>query len=282
MRDVGDRIEIRHEVRDGDGTLTNATVTVVVTKPDGTTSSPAVANTSTGIYDASFTADTVGVWRWEWTVSGTVVDVDYGQVYVADPAPGTYATLPQLRARINATSGDRDEALQSALSAAARAFDRDTGRRPGGFYLDATATARTYRVYGRTVCDGGWYRLLVDDIGSETGLTVEVGDGSTWTTVAGTRTYPSNALPDRQPITAVAGQGWWMGVDLVRVTARWGWPAVPDEVVEAVLIAAQRLYRRKDSPEGIAGSSDFGPVRLSRIDPDYRRVVDSLSLPGIA
>jgi hypothetical protein len=284
VRDVGDQIDIRHEVRDADGALTAATVAVTVTAPAGTTSTPTVTTTSTGIYDASFTATTVGVWRWTWTVSGAVVDVAHGQVDVADPAPNTYATLTQLRHRVGADgTTDRDETLQSKLNAAARTLDTDTGRRPGGFELAATATARTYRTRHRVVCDRDGEKLLIDEVGSLTGLIVEVGDGTTWTTVTDYEVDPPNALADSEPVTGLLRINGSWGCQRVRVTAKWGWPAVPNQVEEAVLIAAHRLYGRKDSPDGIsAGASDLGGIRLARVDPDYARLVQALTMPGIA
>lgn len=288
MRDVGDRINIRHEVRDASGTLTNATVAVAVTKPDGTTVTPAptVTNTSTGIYDAAFTVDATGKWTWVWSVSGAIVDKAYGEVDVADPGPSTYATLPQLRERVlgdGSTQSDRDPRLQSALNAAARDVDSDTGRRPGGFQLDSAVSQRIYRVSGRVLptCDG--WKLLVDEIGSSTGLVVETGDGTTWTAVTDYQTDPENALADRRPITGlIRTLGTW-GWDRVRVTARWGWPRIPDQVAEATLIRAHRLYRRPGSPEGVAGgSNEFGGIRLARTDPDYERLISKLLLPGVA
>ncbi len=41
------------------------------------------------------------------------------------------------------------------------------------------------------------------------------------------------------------------------------------------LLTAARLYRRKDSPEGIIGSNDFGTVRVTRFDPD----IESMAAP---
>lgn len=283
-RDVGDRIAIRHEVRDPDGTLTAATVSVAVTQPDGTLLSPApsVATPSTGIYDAAFTADAAGVWRWVWTISGAVVEVAHGSVDVANPAPGTYLSLVDFRAGFKITSADRDELLLSALTAAARAADRDTGRRPGGFYLAPAATARQFEVAGRVLLDpAGRHKLLVDEIGSTADMVVETGDGTTWTAVTDYRVDPLNALADGEPITALTRAGGW-GCDLVRITARWGWPAVPATIPQAVRIQATRWYRRKDSAEGVTGGGDFGAIRLSRLDPDVRAMLGALTLPGIA
>lgn len=56
----------------------------------------------------------------------------------------------------------------------------------------------------------------------------------------------------------------------VRVTAAWGWGAIPDAVFQATLIKAARIFKRKDSPEGVLGGfADLGAVRISnREDPD--------------
>ncbi len=52
----------------------------------------------------------------------------------------------------------------------------------------------------------------------------------------------------------------------VRVTAKWGWPVVPDAVKEATILVAVALYKRPDAPFGVAGFDQFGAVRV-RDDP---------------
>lgn len=282
-RDVGDRIDLRYEARDPDGNLTAATMALTVTDPTDDTSTPSITNPGTGLYDASFTLTEAGLWRWVWTASGAVVDVQYGDVLAADPSPSTYATLAQLRKRVTGSDdGSRDDELSRALAAAARDWDEDTGRRPGGFELARTATARTFQVAGRTLYDRdtGRHRLLVDEIGSTAGMVVETGDGTTWTPVTDYRTEPLNALADQKPITGLSRTGGW-GCDLVRVTTRWGWPVTHNGVVEAVLIAAHRYHLRKDSPDGTKGGGEFGAVRIARTDPDYMRALHRFELPGI-
>lgn len=283
-KDVGDRHNIEYEARDPDTHApTAATVALTVTDPAGATTTPSIANPSTGIYRAGFNLATRGLWRWDWDVSGAIVDQAYGYVFAETQAPSTYATLAQLRERINVGTGDRDERLASALSAAARGFDRDTGRNPGGFELATTVSQRHFAVARSVVYDrsSGRYKLMVGEIGSLTGLVVETGGDSTWTAVTNYRVEPRSSPADRQPATALSRLGGW-GTDEVRVTALWGWPVTPDDVVEAVLIGAHRLYLRKDTPEGIKSGGEFGAVRLSRMDPDYQRVMQAYSLPGIA
>jgi hypothetical protein len=192
-----------------------------------------------------------------------------------------YATLSELKRALTIEDDDTssDDLLNRALAAASRGIDTATGRR---FYLDGAATARTYRPGGRTVCTDSGERLLVDDIGSATGLVVETGSGGSWAATTSYETGPDNALTRGRPVTALtltAGT-WGSGLARVRVTAQWGWPAVPDEITQACVIQAARLFRRKDSPEGVTGSAEWGVVRLSRRDPDVWALIEHFIVPG--
>jgi len=46
------------------------------------------------------------------------------------------------------------------------------------------------------------------------------------------------------------------------------------EVVQAVLLLAARLYKRRLSPEGVAGWEDMGAVRVVARDPDIDRLIE--------
>jgi len=58
------------------------------------------------------------------------------------------------------------------------------------------------------------------------------------------------------------------------------------EVVQAVLMLAARLYKRRQSPEGVAGWDELGAVRIMVRDPDIERLleqhVDVAKVLGIA
>lgn len=191
-----------------------------------------------------------------------------------------YAELAVLKEMLTVETADttRDDLLNKALSSASRSIDRATGRR---FYLDATATTRTYNPTGKVVCDEAGARLLIDDAGAEPTL-VETGSGGSFTAFTDYETGPDNALVRGRAITSLLSpsSSWGYGTARVRVTARWGWPAVPEEIEQATLIQAARLYRRKDSPEGVTGSAEWGVVRLSRRDPDVWALIEHFVLPG--
>jgi len=47
-----------------------------------------------------------------------------------------------------------------------------------------------------------------------------------------------------------------------------------DETQEAVVLIASRLYKRRNSPEGVAGWGDLGVVRIVASDPDINRLLE--------
>lgn len=205
----------------------------------------------------------------------------------------TYGSLSDLKAMLSITDSARDTLLTNALTSASRQIDRLCGRR---FYLDASVSQRKYSPMRREhwFVDGGG--IMVDDIGSTAGLIIEEGYDNynnslngTWTDITKDfQLMPDNALSasDGNPWPATALRR-AIGIIqdpyiLLRVTARWGWPAVPDEVNLAAEIQAARLYRRKDSPEGVLGNAEWGAVRVSRIDPDVQAMLDPYRKGGFA
>jgi hypothetical protein len=195
-----------------------------------------------------------------------------------------YADLATLKASLNIESADtsRDVLLNRALSSASRSIDKACGRR---FWIDPAPVARRYNPYRRVVSEENGELLIVDDIGSESGLVVESGSGTSYTPVTNYETAPDNALLDGRPVTGLLRPfGIWTwrysSTTRIRVTARFGWPAIPEDIVQATLIQAARFYRRKDSPEGVTGSAEWGVVRLSRRDPDVWALIENYILPG--
>lgn len=180
-----------------------------------------------------------------------------------------YVTLAELKTSLDITDTADDTALTRAVGVASRAVDKHCKRR---FTQDATVSQRRFRA---TSTD----HVYIDDVSTLTGLLVASDDNedgtaeTSWTLTTDFIMGPYNALADGRPVNRLEPTGnrtfpYGRHPGLV-VTARWGWPAVPDEVKEATLLKAVRLFRRKDSPEGVAGSNEFGVVRISqREDPD--------------
>jgi hypothetical protein len=172
-------------------------------------------------------------------------------------------------------ASEGDDHLTIAASAASRWVHSYTRR---DFNLGTTATARYYDV----LHDG---TVLTDDIGHATILvaTDSSHDGTFATSWASTdfQAIPLDALTAGEPVTSLAAVGDYTfprvsrRTGLVRVTARWGWPSVPSDVRLATLIQAAKLFKRRESAEGVLGGGDFGLVRVgSRVDPDVAALLD--------
>jgi hypothetical protein len=278
--DLGDSVKLSFFVK-VDTVPTNATVVLLVTKPDGSTTGPSVANPATGTYTAVIAPDQAGGWLYRWTATGAATTAEDGQFLVEPNLAGTlYATVNELRAsladdvRMALDPGQLEQAIRSA----SRAVDDYCSRPLRRFWLDPTATIRTYRPDHQWCAD-------VDDIGSATGLAVKTdtaGDGTwatTWTIGTDFQLEPLNAAANggayafrkivaigSKTFPTLSGSGGQRPT--LQVTARHGWSQVPDPVREATLLMAARLYRRKDAPFGVAGFDDFGPVRITRQDSD--------------
>lgn len=80
---------------DGQTPITDATVALVVTKPDGTDTAPVAAiHIGEGLYRAIYSPTEAGLHAFELTATGTGDDTEKGNFYVkADPAVSPPATL---------------------------------------------------------------------------------------------------------------------------------------------------------------------------------------------
>jgi hypothetical protein len=202
------------------------------------------------------------------------------------PVVNGYCSVEELRGQLKDVGSKVDTALlERAVSAASRAVDQYCGRR---FWQDPAPVARLYNPLDV-------YCALVDDISTRTGLVVQTdnaGDAS-YTTTLGVNDFrlePLNAdqYGSAYAWTRIVSQRPWLQSytgplrpPYLKVTARWGWSAVPDEVIEATILKAASLFMRKDAPFGIAGFGEFG-VRISRRDPDVVELLSPYQLAGFA
>jgi len=120
--DVGDAVKLSTTVKDFAGTPTDATVVLTLTKPDGTTSTPAVTDEAgTGNYSSTFNVDQVGTWLYKWAASGAVVATDTRGLQLEVLAQRTYvASLADLKKQLNiqASVTTHDDELLDYLASA--------------------------------------------------------------------------------------------------------------------------------------------------------------------
>lgn len=191
---------------------------------------------------------------------------------IGDP----YVDLSALKAYLNISGSADDTLVTAAAASASRRIDRWCGRQ---FNKESAATARTYVPDSRAMVD-------VDDFYTTTDLVLKTDTGDSGgfdTTIASTdyTLWPRNqveggvtGVPYRR-INLVESQTFPTSnqrAESVQLTAKWGWNAVPSEVVSATYILAAQLFGMKNATLGVAGFGDFGVVRVR----DIPQVVDML------
>lgn len=193
---------------------------------------------------------------------------------LTDPLYITPDDLRESRSLMGTTHADAD--IERAANDACRAVDDVCGRR---FWLDDDAEQVRYvRPTSRSL-------FVIPDLVELTEIVAADANGAytdPWD-ASGFSLEPLNAAADGKPYEWIrtlgvryswpgwrlaGGPGSW---PLVRITGRFGWPAVPGPIVTASLIYASRLLlRRRNAPFGIVtvGTDDAAAMRLARTDPD--------------
>ena len=193
-----------------------------------------------------------------------------------------YATRNQVKAALRIGTADTldDDLIDNCVGAASRLIDGYCNRR---FWQTGTAEARVFQAEDSFYCS-------IEDIAG-TALTLKTStqaDGTfdlTWSR-SDYQLEPLNGNLDGltwsyDKIRAV-GDYLFPTVNanygeqaLVQVTAIFGWPSVPEPVTQATIIQASRIFKRYDSPLGVAGFGDLGAIRVSRfLDPDMAQLVE--------
>ena len=191
-----------------------------------------------------------------------------------------YATLAQIKAALRIPSGDAvdDALLEMAVESASRLIDGYCGRT---FIAAGTAT-RYFHTHDP-------YVVQIDDARTITAVqTSSSEDGIydvSWDLTAHTGDVQAEPLNDYLggivwPYTRLRAIGDYVfPVDpetTVKVTASWGWPNIPTVISQATVIQAARIFKRLESPLGVAGFGDLGVMRVSRgLDPDVTQLVEA-------
>lgn len=260
-------------------------VVCVVTEPSGAAVThtylgaipPDVTKVSTGKYSLAVPcspseAGVDGLWGYEWVGTGTVSDVQPGtwRVLPENVSQLWYVGLEEMKGRLGIFDSAEDYELQTAIAASTGWVNSYCGR-----HFNRVTETRTYQ-------PGNIWLLDVDDIVPGTTCTVRVdqdGDGvyeDHWTLGTdyvlrlGPGSYNVNASGTPRPYRQlqVTGNKWlpftwpFARLDRVQIQTTWGWPEIPWQITEASRILAADEFKMKDSPFGLAGTSDFGVVRI--------------------
>lgn len=189
-----------------------------------------------------------------------------------------YATLSDVKAALRITDSVDDALIEVAIESASREIDGYCER---VFYDVGTAT--------KTFLPEDTFLVEIDDLQSIEHLKTDTsGDGTfdtTWS-VSDYQLEPLNQFTSglAQPFTRIRAIGQYLFpiFDVknanyyqasIEVKGVWGFATVPTAVKQACILSSMRQFKRYDAPLGIAGFGDFGPMRVSRIDPDIEQML---------
>lgn len=196
-----------------------------------------------------------------------------------------YVTLAEAKASLSMGSQTYlDADLTLALLAASRGIDSATGRR---FYPDTDVNqVRYYTPDSERI-------LMIDDVITLTQVALDrAGSGTfdeVWTNNTEFVLGPLNAAAESAPYEYVQVRRFGIGSRSsyrnslpltdrgVKVTAKFGWSAVPAEIKVATSIIASRLVKRvREAPFGVVfsgGIDSTAAIRIAKTDPDVAPII---------
>lgn len=194
-----------------------------------------------------------------------------------------YATLSDVKSALRITDTVDDTLLELAVESASRLIDAYCAR----VFYNMGSQVRYFSASDPYFCP-------IDDLISITELaTAATSNGNydvVWANYVNgapgdyqleplNAAYPTDGIVS--PTTGIRARWRYLfptigGNAMVRVTGTWGWDTVPVAVKAATVIQASRIFKRNDSPLGVAGFGDMGVMRVSsQLDPDVRQLVES-------
>lgn len=201
-----------------------------------------------------------------------------------------YVTVELLKSALDIDDTADDVALQQAIDAASRLIDRWCGQR---FDKDNDDTSRyfTARQPHTLLLTSSASDLNTVSVVSVTSLSVDTAGNGTfatdWTEDVHFYLAPRAAEASDRPYTQIRTLGGRMFPchdEAVKVVGTFGWPSVPDEVVQATMIQASVLFKR--TTEGAVPIVTMDGATLSGgskyLDREAQLLLRPYQLPAVA
>ena len=189
-----------------------------------------------------------------------------------------YVSTADLKTYIGITGSGQDTNISNAIQSASRQIDRICQRK---FWQDSTVQVKTFTPISNIFLD-------VPDISTTTGLIVKLDtndDGTHEKTITINTDFilrPTNPRElgtgsgEHEPFTEIRILNTRSSerfdpdiINNVQITAKFGFPIIPEDIKQATLIQGLRLFKRKDTPFNVFGNEQTGTIELfSKFDPD--------------
>ena len=191
-----------------------------------------------------------------------------------------YTDVATVKTYLGVTGTQWDDEITADIATAARDIDQNCDQ----IFYETALQVRGYIPQNPGYC-------ITDPISEFVALTAQE---SIWTLDSDFMLEPLNNALQGQPFTAIrtiarpfiftqsqipAG---WAGFDgRVYVTAKFGWPAVPNQIVQANKIQAARLFHRKNAPLGVISFSNEVAARMAGADADVSHLLEPFGLVSL-
>ena len=185
-----------------------------------------------------------------------------------------YATLAQVKAALRIPSADTidDALIEMAVESASRMIDAECDR---SFYSSGTAT--------RDFVPSDAHVVDTDDLTDIVSVKIDDSGDLTFLITLKLSDYQAEPVNRRVwgsvfPVTRLRMIGdyllpVWGKQATVRIEGVYGFTPIPIQVTQACGIQSSRIFKRLDSPLGIAGFGEMGAIRVGRVDPDVSMLI---------
>jgi hypothetical protein len=277
--DLGDVVALGVTITNTAGAPANATVVAAtITAPDGTTSTPSVTNSGTGLYDVSFTPSTSGRYLIRWVATGTNASAYQDDFTVRDSTHISIVALDEVKAHLNipATNTDLDDEIRRFVDAATDLAENYVGC-----------------VLGRQVFTDEYYDGNTDIIRLRNPRAMSITsiyESGTLLTSSNYSLDPSGQRISRITTGSIAGPNyfgiWAPGANNIKVSYVSGFINPPAAAKQGVLEIIRHLWQTQRGAMSVISRNqtgdDFYPGSTYSLPRRCMELLDQMSLPGLA
>ena len=277
--DLGDVAALGVTITDASGTPANATTVVAtITLPDGSTSTPSVTNSGTGLYDVSYTPSTSGRHLIRWVATGTNASAYQDDFTVRDGTHLSIVGLDEVKSHLNipSTNTDLDEELRRFVDAASDLAENYVGC-----------------VLGRQTFTDEYYDGNVDIIRLRNPRALSITSVYENGTLLSSDNYsldPTGQRISRITTGSISGPNyfgiWSPGANSIKISYISGFINPPAAAKQGVLEIIRHLWQTQRGAMSVISRNqtgdDFYPGSTYSLPRRCMELLDQMSLPGVA